>query len=112
MKVLKLCVLAFTLWAATTHSAVSQSTKESSDSLKTIKVKVKGITCSMDVKTLSSNVEKLPGVHSCTPGKQRATTTFEVTYNPALVSEKEIYAAIENTGGCENPEDKPYTVKQ
>jgi hypothetical protein len=39
------------------------------------------------------------------------TSSFEVKYNPAQISLKAIHSAIENTGGCENPNDKPYKVK-
>ena len=39
---------------------------------------------------ISANVEKLNGVSSCKPGKQGTTTTFDVKFNPALITEKEI----------------------
>lgn len=82
------------------------------DTVKTIQVKVKGITCSTDLKMIASNVEKVNGVISCKPGKEGATTTFSVEFDPTKVSEKEIYTAIEGTGSCENPEERPYKVKQ
>ena len=66
----------------------------------------------MDLKMISANVEKLKGVSSCKTGKQGTTTTFKIEYNPALVTEKEIFAVIENTGSCDNPDERPYTVKQ
>lgn len=114
MKFIKSFVLAFTVLTATTNIAFSQTTNtnQTTDSLKTATVKVKGITCSMDLKMISANVEKLNGVSSCKSGKQGTTTTFEVKYNPALVTEKEIFAAIETTGSCENPNERPYKVKQ
>jgi copper chaperone CopZ len=65
-----------------------------------------------DVKTIASNIEKLAGVINCKADKPGATTSFELKFNPARVTEKEIVAAIENTGGCENPNDRPYKVKQ
>ena len=61
---------------------------------------------------ISANVEKLNGVSSCKPGKQGTTTTFDVKFNPALITEKEIFAAVEGTGSCENPKERPYKVKQ
>lgn len=76
-----------------------------------ITIKVKGVTCSNDLKTLSDNVKVLKGVSDCIPGKAGPTSVFKVTYNPALVSTTEIYKAIENTGGCSDPEDRPYKVK-
>ena len=89
----------------------AQNNTTSADSIKTIQVKVKGITCGNDLKTIAGNVEKLKGVSSCKTGKMGATSSFEVKYNPAKINEKEIYAAIENTSGCENPNDRPYKVK-
>lgn len=114
MKFIKSFVLAFIILTATTSIAFSQTanTNQSADSTKTITVKVKGVTCSMDLKMISANVEKLKGVSSCKTGKQGTTTTFEVKFNPALVTEKEINTAIENTGSCENPDERPYKVKQ
>lgn len=106
--------MAFIVLTATANIAFSQttSTNQTTDSLKTATIKVKGITCSMDLKMISANVEKVKGVSSCKAGKQGTTTTFEVKYNPALVTEKEIFAAIENTGSCENPDERPYKIKQ
>ena len=77
----------------------------------TINIKVKGVTCRNDLKTLSDNVKQLKGVSDCTPGKAGPTSDFKITYDPALVSTNEIYQAIENTGGCSNPNDRPYKVK-
>lgn len=77
----------------------------------TITIKVKGVTCSNDLKTLSDNVKELKGVSACKPGKAGPTSVFKITYNPAMVSTNEIYKAIENTGGCSDPNDRPYKVK-
>ena len=75
-------------------------------------IKVKGITCSTDYKMIQTNVEKLNGVSKFEVGKQGATSTFIINYNPELVSEEKIYAAIEGTGSCENHNERPYKVKQ
>lgn len=114
MKFVKLFVLALIVLTATVNSAFSQTTtsNQTTESLKTATVKVKGVTCSMDLKMISTNVEKVKGVSNCKVGKQGTTTTFEVKYNPALVTEKEIFTAVENTGSCENPDERPYKVKQ
>ncbi len=77
----------------------------------TITINVKGVTCSADLKTLAGNVKELKGVRDCTPGKMGPTSVFKIIFNPALVSTKEIYTAIENTGGCSDPNDRPYKVK-
>ncbi len=98
--------------AATTYTISAQSILQTTDSTKTITIKVKGINCTMDLETISVNVEKLVGVSSCKSIKMGTTSKFEVKFSPALVTKKEIDEAIENTGGCKNPNDRPYKVKQ
>lgn len=98
---------------ASTNLAFSQSTSiaQSEIAPTTSTVSVKGITCSKDLAMISDSVEKLEGVNICKAAKKGATSKFEVTFNPALVSEKEIHAAIEATGSCEDPNERPYKVK-
>ncbi len=105
--------MACTVLVATANFAFSQTapTQKASD-VKTATVKVKGVTCSSDLKTIATNVEKLKGVSSCKALKQGPTSTFEVKYNPNVIAEKGIFAAIEDTAGCENPKDRPYKIKQ
>jgi len=78
---------------------------------KTIEIKVKGVGCSRDCKAISFNVAKLMGVSHCKTVKKGATTTFAVTYNPSIATEKAIYTAVENTDGCSKQKEKPYKVK-
>lgn len=104
---------AIVLLTASANPVFSQTnTHQTTDSLTTTAVKVKGITCAMDLKMIAASVEKLTGVSSCQAGKKGTTTTFEIRYNPALVSQKEIFTAIESTGSCENPDERPYKIKQ
>lgn len=78
----------------------------------TIKVKVSGITCAGDSKDIQKSVEKVNGIIECKPvGKASATSVFEITFNPSIITEKEIRKAVEDTPGCENPDDRPYKVK-
>lgn len=94
--------------------ALAQNSKPAADAdgIKTSAVKVKGVTCKNDLKTIADNVEKLKGVSACKADKAGPTTTFQIKFNPALVSEKDIFAAIEDTPGCEDPKDRPYKVKK
>jgi len=78
---------------------------------KTIEVKVKGVGCSRDCKAISFNVAKIAGVSHCKTVKKGATTTFAVTYNPSVTTEKAIYSAVEGTEGCSKQKEKPYRVK-
>ena len=112
MKLIKLFVLAFIVLTATTSITLAQNTTQKNDNQKTITIKVKGINCSMDLKMIAANVEKLKGVTSCKSGKMGTTSSFAVIFNPELITEKEINHAIENTGSCENPNEKPYKIKQ
>lgn len=115
MKHLNLFVVAIALVLVSTTATFAQTETvkiEVADTAKTIQTKVKGITCSTDLKMISANVEKLEGVSTCKAVKNGPTTTFEIVYDPALIEEKDIYAAIQNTGSCENPNERPYTVKR
>lgn len=106
LKKIAIAVLVFT---AISNRALALHAKPLTDS--TITVKVKGVTCSGDLKTLADNVLELKGVSECKPGKMGPTSVFKVTFNPAMVSTKDIYKAFENTGGCSDPNDRPYKVK-
>jgi copper chaperone CopZ len=109
MKLVKLFTLVAALFFIS-NTAFSQTTD--TKQLKSATIKVKGVTCSGDLKTIAGNVEKLEGVASCVAEKPGATTIFEVKFNPTQVTEKQIYAAIEGTEGCKDPRDRPYKVKQ
>ena len=103
---LKKLIIAFLFLAAIHTSSFATSFSDS-----TITIKVKGVTCSNDLKTLSDNVMQLKGVSACKPGKAGPVSVFKVTFNPALVGTKEIFKAIESTAGCSDPEERPYKVK-
>lgn len=106
---LKKIIIALLVFTAIGNTSFAIDKKPLSDS--TITIKVKGVTCSNDLKTLADNVKELKGVSDCKPGKMGPTSVFKITFNPALVSTKEIYKTIENTGGCSDPNDRPYKVK-
>lgn len=114
MKLIKSFVMALVLLIAIKNKASAQNTisNQPTDSLKTLNINVKGITCSTDLKMIAANVEKLNGVNSCNAGKQGTTTAFKVVFNPAVVTEKDIFNTIENTGSCENPDERPYKIKR
>lgn len=95
-----------------TFAQAATEKTQTKEALKTIATKVKGITCVTDLKTISASVKKLKGISTCNPGKPGTTTTFNIAYDAAVISEKDIHAAIQNTAGCKNPNDRPYKVKQ
>jgi copper chaperone CopZ len=111
MKHIKLLMLAVVFIIIQRTKYFAQNITQNSDTSQTITIKVKGVTCAGDLKTIASNVEKVEGVTTCKTGKMGATSSFEVKYNPKKANIKDIHSAIENTGGCENPNDRPYKVK-
>ena len=97
----------------TSVSVKAQSTSaQPSDSLQTIQLKVKGITCSGDLKMISENAGKADGIKKCDAvGKMSATSTFEIVFNPSKISNVDIVKIIEDTPSCDHPKEKPYKVK-
>ena len=100
-------------FAGSAQNANEQQTTVTPVTVKTIKIKVTGITCSGDCKDIQKEVSKIPGVVEFKQvGKPSATSVFEINFDPATVSEKDIRKAVESTPGCKNPDDRPYKVKQ
>lgn len=85
--------------------------QHSATEVEQVVLQVKGVGCNEDVKSIAANIAKLEGVVKCTPLKRGSTTKFEVDYDPELTSLSRIYAAIEDTPGCKNPNKRPYKVK-
>jgi copper chaperone CopZ len=88
----------------------AQSTAAVKDT--TITLKVKGLTCSNDLKTIAINVKEIKGVSECKPGKLGPTSSYKITFNPALVKKDDLVNVIENTPGCGDGAEKPYKVKK
>jgi len=105
----KKLIIAILLFTAIGNKSFAQNETPATDT--TITIKVKGVTCNNDLKTLSTNVKELKGVSDCKPGKAGPVSVFKITYNASLVSTKEIFKAIESTEGCSDPKDRPYKVK-
>ena len=113
MKLFKYIVASFILVCATTISASAQTTTPTSQNLQTIKIKVTGITCKGDCKDIQESIGQLNGISATKQiGKPSATSVFEITFNPALVTEKQIQKSVEDTPGCDDPEKRPYKVKK
>ncbi len=110
MKYLKELTLAISLFFGSALGVVAQENAAPSDSLRVIIWKVKGITCSSDLKRISTNVTAVQGVASCKVLKQGPKSTFEVRYHPSQTNEAAVAAAIQATPDCENPDKRPYQV--
>lgn len=114
MKFLQSLIIISGLFFATSNiiqaQAIVGSTTTESNIVST-SIKVNGVGCSSDIKSISKNIEAINGVSSCELGKKGATSVFEVHFDPAVASLEAIHAAIEGTPGCKNPNDRPYKVK-
>ncbi|HLG35728.1 MAG TPA: hypothetical protein VI757_12675 [Bacteroidia bacterium] len=94
-------------------SCNAQTTQQKQDSIKTVTIKVGGITCGSDLKIINSNVLKQNGVVSSeSVGKAAPTTTFEIKYYPSIIPIDSIYKVVENSPSCDFPDQKPYKVKK
>jgi copper chaperone CopZ len=108
-----LMIVAVAIFSSSASAQTAGQPQAAVQNLQTIKLKVSGITCSGDCKDIQKVLADIKGVNSSKHiGKPTATTLFEVTFNPAVVSEKELRKAVEDTPGCENPDDRPYKVKK
>jgi copper chaperone CopZ len=107
MKKIISLIMLFTAVSTGVNAQLAATVKDT-----TITVKVKGLTCSNDLKTIATNVKEVKGVAECKPGKLGPTSSYRITYNPALVNRKDLVAVIENTPGCGDGDEKPYKVKQ
>lgn len=114
MKIFKSIIIVFLAIAATSNFVIAQTSNAlpKVEEVKTLLVKVKGVGCAADIKSISGNVEKIGGVSRCKTIKKGATTTFEVTLVESVAKAEDIYAAIEATPGCEDPDTRPYKVKK
>jgi len=115
MKSLNILVMTLAVMLISFQGVFGQNNSDSTqvaDSSITLEAKVKGITCAHDLKTIAGNITKLNGVSSCEVVKKGPTSTYRISYDPKLVTKKEIIAAIEDTPGCKDPNDRPYKVKQ
>jgi len=114
-KYISVLIVACTLLAVSVQAQTNKEkpvTNNQAPTLTTIKYKVSGITCANDCKDIQKTVSKLTGVTNCKQvGKASATTVFEITFDTAIITEKEIRAKVEDVPGCDDPTEKPYKVK-
>ncbi|MEM1215249.1 MAG: heavy-metal-associated domain-containing protein [Bacteroidota bacterium] len=105
-----LCCLAPSRLSAQNTTAATEAPTAVS-MVQTTTVRVKGVSCSTDIKTIKNKVSEVKGIISCETIKRGAITHFEVKYYPSIVSLDTIHQAVEQTPGCKGPDDLPYRVK-
>ncbi len=114
MKYVQSILLTIIVVVTSSNLVFSQSSNNTEEnvSIQTSIIKVKGVTCAKDLSMISTQIEKLQGIISCEVLKKGATSKFKVQFNPSLVKESDIHLAIESTGSCEDPNERPYKVKK
>lgn len=107
-------LIALLLTAAFSATVQAQTVDTTvADTVTSVTIDVKGITCGSDLPIITKNVKDVKGIVSCDPvGKPGPTTSFKVVYNPALVSYEELVKAVEGSPSCDFPDQKPYKVKK
>lgn len=106
--------LVFTLNSnAQTTTANLENTTEQTEVIPTEKVlKVSGLNCGNDLKTLVNKVADLKGVNLCEPvGKLGAKTKIKVQFDEKTISLDDIKKALESTPSCTSESVFPYKVK-
>ena len=101
------CSITFANAQSTT---VVEKTAQQTELTKTV-LKVKGATCKNDLGMIVANVQKTEGVQTCEVLKHGAVTTLEVAYDAKATDEEKIMSAVQNTGTCEDPNARRYSVK-
>ncbi len=91
------------------NTALSQAT---ADSLKTVTIKVSGITCNGDMTVIKKKLINRDGIDevSFTEAK-KGEVTFTVKYHSSITNEKQIREWIEAAPSCDNPDLYPYKTK-
>lgn len=108
-------IIALSSVASAQQESVSASTTATAAIEKdtTITVKVLGVTCGGDLPVICKYVQQEKGILEIkSVGKPAAVSTFEVRYNPALISFEQVVAKLEDSPSCDAPKTKPFKVKK
>lgn len=85
---------------------------QANDTLKIATIKIKGISCSMDLPIIKKKLVNEDGIDDITYSEVKSDAViFTVKYHTSIITEKQIRTAIENAPACDNPNEKPYKVK-
>ena len=106
-----IALLSIAAFSATVQAQTVDTTV--ADTVTTVTIDVKGITCGNDLPIITKNVNDVKGIAACEPvGKPGPTTAFKVVYNPSIASYKDVVRAVENSPSCDFPDQRPYRVKK
>lgn len=88
------------------------SSAQAADTLKTVTIEVSNLHCDGDMPTIKKQLLNGEGIDDVTfTDRKKLASSFTITYHTAATSPEKVKAAIENTAGCDAPDEKPYRVK-
>ncbi|MET6996769.1 heavy-metal-associated domain-containing protein [Chitinophaga defluvii] len=87
--------------------------KESTDGVKKVVIKVGNLHCNNDMPTIKKQLLNQDGVEEVAfTAIAGASSIFTITYHGAATSQEQIEKAIEATPGCDDKSTTPYKVKK
>ena len=91
---------------------INSAKAQANDTLKTATIKIKGISCTMDLPIIKKKLVNEEGIDDVTYSELKSEAVFfTVKYHTAIITEQQIRSAIENAPSCDDPSEKPYKVK-
>lgn len=86
---------------------------QTSDSLKTITVKVGNLHCGNDMPTIKKSLLNQDGIDDVKfTDIANESSVFTISYHTAATDQDQIEKAIEATPGCDDKSETPYKVKR
>ena len=91
---------------------ISQAKAQSTDTLKSMTLKIGNLTCDGDMPTIQKNLLNQDGIDEVMfTSRKKEASTFTVLFHSAATDADNIKLAVENTPGCDDPDEKPYRVQ-
>ena len=102
-------IITFVVFATINTAATAQT---ATDTLKMATIKIKGISCPMDLPIIKKKLVNQEGIDDVNYSEVKSEAViFTVKYHTSVITEKQIRTTIENAPSCDNPNEKPYKVK-
>lgn len=108
---MKKLITAILLCGASSISYNAQA--QTSDSLKTVTIKVANLHCNNDMPTIKRRLQNQDGVEEISFTEiDGDKSTFTISYHSSTTNQDKIEKAIESTPGCDDADSRPYKVKK
>lgn len=109
MKKIFLCAL----FSAGALFLTSDTHAQSADTLKVVTIEVGNLHCDGDMPTIKKQLLNADGIDEVTfTDRKKQASAFTITYHTAATDPQRLKAVVENTAGCDEPDEKPYRVQR